>query len=166
VYDNPCRKFVLSPAAAAAFVAAEPGSAVRLTQEVYGGPLEEADLQAVIDNSRIPRAREYLRSRMDQSVCLRVSWNGRIQPVAWALVHADGEIGTLNVVDTYKRHGLATEVMRRVVTVQRERPAPYTGGWHWIDVIDDNAEGMAFYENLAWWEKAWVASWMSFHEPQ
>jgi hypothetical protein len=204
---NPCVKFVLSPEAAVGFAFA--GGAKPLPEGFSAGPLEDEDLDLVIAHSHIPRTRAYLKRQAHQSICIRaevtrdqsgasafgafdafdngdgdaeVVQSNMQQPVAWCLRHADGSFGTMQVVDEFKRRGLAKEVTRRLVELQlrmaedrdkdKESRAGArvehaqlqnaTKGWYWVDVMCSNEEGMGFYGKLPGWEKGWVSSWMSF----
>jgi hypothetical protein len=160
---NPCRKFLLPPALASRFVEHDRRA---LSAEYSVGPLKDEDLDVVIANSHIPRKRDYLMSRAHQSVCIRTQNDD--QAIAWCIVHVDGSIGTMHVIDDFKRRGLGTEIMKQIVELKLQQESAsgsehqnYTQGWNWVDVELSNAEGMPFYRKLPHWEEAWEASWVT-----
>lgn len=72
----------------------------------------------------------------------------------------------MHVIDDFKRRGLGTEVMKRIVGLKLDGASAsaarsYTQGWQWVDVESSNAKGMAFYRKLPHWEEAWEASWIT-----
>lgn len=142
--------------------------------------LADADIDAVLATSHIQRSRAYIASRASSSVVLRMpapEGNGVTVPAAWALIHADGSIGSLYVDSAFRRMGLATVVVTALVEGADIKPDGMEGvggstkeednrggaqGWFWGDVMDDNGESGAFFGRLDGWERGWVCNWMGF----
>ncbi|TFY60683.1 hypothetical protein EVJ58_g4989 [Rhodofomes roseus] len=98
---SPCRKVVLPPSAARAF--AEGASDARLPPGARVTQLQNGDLETVMRYNKIARTTAYVKSRMEQSVCIRAPGpDGEEVPVAWTVVHADSSIGQLHVIDISK----------------------------------------------------------------
>ena len=176
IINAPCRKVLLPPSAARAFADSAgdtnlpPGA--RLTQ------LETQDIETVLSYNKIARTAEYVESRLEQSVCIRAPGpDGQEIPAGWMYVHMDSSPGQLHVVDAFRRCGLGSELMRRIVALRLRRaeerarrtpdePADVTEGWNAVDVEEGNAAGLGFYARLPGWEQGWLCFWARFAAPE
>ena len=61
---------------------------------------------------------EYLNERMDKSVSAGIYDDGKL--VAWALTHDDGSLGTMHVLEEYRRRGFAKEITISLIRQCRE----------------------------------------------
>ena len=176
VIHAPCRKVLLPPSAAKAF--AESKSGAKLPPGAQVTKLETRDLETVLSYNKIARTAEYVESRLDQSVCIRAPGpDGEEVPAGWVYVHMDSSPGQLHVVDAFRRCGLGSELMRRVVALRLrlaeerakrapQEPADMTDGWNAVDVEEGNAEGSGFYGRLPGWEQGWLSFWARFAAPE
>lgn len=176
ILHTPCRKVLLPPSMARAFVISAPDAMLLLGARVTR--LETRDIETVLSYNKVARTAEYVESRSDQSVCIRAPGpDGEEVPAGWVYVHLDSSPGQLHVVDTFRRRGLAGELMRRVVALRvgrleerarraPEEPADMTGDWNAVDVEEGNAEGAGFYGCLPGWEQGWLCFWARFAAPQ
>ncbi|EPQ57515.1 hypothetical protein GLOTRDRAFT_127867 [Gloeophyllum trabeum ATCC 11539] len=161
---NPCTKYLRAPPG--------PGDALP-DRDVLGGiftisPLQPSDAESIISTSHISRSREYILSRSLTSICIRAAGadgsGGR--PIAWALQHSDGSIGTLFVQPEYRGKGLARKVMGTLVNRldQADAKAARGGalGWNWVDVVAGNTNAEHFFEGLQGWHRGWTCYWISW----
>ncbi|PRP89638.1 putative chitosanase [Planoprotostelium fungivorum] len=149
-WTNPCFKFIRPPS---------PLPPLQVPEGFIVSPLVDDDLDAIVAASHIVRSKEYLSSRIE------AGWSGAIRSTdgklaAWAFIHVDGSIGTLNVVEEFRRSRLATCIMR--VMMQKLEERPETADWMWVDTECDNEKGLSFFGQLEGWKSGWGSTWMGF----
>jgi len=113
----------------------------------------ESDVEVVMEESSVGRTREYFVSRFPTSICMRTHHSHK--PVAWALMHANGSIGTLHVEPEFRRKGLGQLVMRELVNRFANRE-----GWNWVDVHENNTAAVRFFDSLTDWNAGWTCMWI------
>lgn len=157
-YVGPCVKYIRAPIA----------NPVPPETRMDLSTLNEEDVEYVRGTSHIPRAREYLLSRLPYSLAIRE--DGEL--AAWGLVHEDGSIGTVYVEEKYRRRGLAKvitqELLRQNVSVLEKAETPglsfrSSPRWCNVDVSAQNQEGHALFSRLDGWERGWCCSWVRLH---
>ncbi|TFK54255.1 hypothetical protein OE88DRAFT_1169345 [Heliocybe sulcata] len=164
---GPCTKFLRPPS--------EPGSAASsvpdLGQEFAITTLTPPDIQTLISSSAIPHTEEYFLSRCDTSICVRTvdAEGSPSRPVAWALQHTDGSIGTLYVQPEFRGKGLARAVVDSLARRLNEAEVPGERGgafgWNWADVVQNNVNAERFFAGLHGWNIGWKCYWMFLASP-
>ncbi|KZT26768.1 hypothetical protein NEOLEDRAFT_207535 [Neolentinus lepideus HHB14362 ss-1] len=159
---GPCTKFLRPPSV--------PGSAPITIGGLEGNftisPLTALDIQTLVSTSAIPHSKEYFLSRCDTSICIGTigAEGSPSQPVAWALQHTDGSIGTLYVQPELRGKGLARTVVESLVRRldQAEMPEERGGAfrWNWVDTVENNVNAERFFGSLQGWNKGWMCYWM------
>ncbi|KDQ53514.1 hypothetical protein JAAARDRAFT_39201 [Jaapia argillacea MUCL 33604] len=158
----PCMKYICPPRSRLSFSKDISGEGLIVSE------IQSSDIHAVVSTSHVARSNEYILSRAPSSVCIRTSDTSPTPglPIAWALIHSDGSIGTLHVQPEFRRRGLARVVIEQLV----EKAQSLEGldgaggggamGWNWADVIHGNGHGEGLFESLDGWEKGWVCCWV------
>lgn len=176
-FQNPNVRYVFPRGAFSHDAAPVNGRMLRLegglTDELVSSEIRASDLSFVLGASTVPRSDGYILSRAPYSACLR-SRAGE-QPVACALMHADGSIGVVHVDPNYQRQGLGGLVLRALTEKldfgnDREGTELLPGdhyqdlgggalGWNWVNVAVDNESGSRFFSSLAGKEGRWTCHW-------
>ncbi|KIJ65489.1 hypothetical protein HYDPIDRAFT_110586 [Hydnomerulius pinastri MD-312] len=167
--QNPSIRYIMPPSPLGAEI---PTNAPESSRDWVVDQIQESDIGVIRASSSVPRPREYIMSRAPYSVCIRTRGQEGLspKPIAWALMHADGSIGTLHVDSGYRRSGLAKFIMSTLVKKLDLRddgasPSVYDDlgggalGWNWTDTDEWNDDGRRFFEKLAGWQMGWTSHW-------
>ncbi|KAH7913155.1 hypothetical protein BJ138DRAFT_1146690 [Hygrophoropsis aurantiaca] len=165
--QNPQVRYVASPSGSPA------DTLGHISDEWIVSRIQESDIDAVRGTSHIPRSKAYLLSRSAYSVCIRrrheEGEDEVRKPIAWALMHADGSVGTLYVNTEYRGKGLAQIVMKGLVdklnfrkgnpSLEDDDVGGGALGWNWADTDIWNNEGRRFFDSLTGWRLGWICHW-------
>ncbi|KAF9224080.1 hypothetical protein BS17DRAFT_780432 [Gyrodon lividus] len=172
--QNPVIRYIL-PRSTSGSGATLSRSVVQSSDDLVISQIRQSDIAFVRAASSIPRSEEYIMSRAAYSVCLRTRGGDEGdeggEPVAWALLHADGSIGALHVDPQYQRRGLGKLVLNSLAKkldfgkVDGEPPSVYDDlgggalGWNWTDTEWRNDVGNLFFTSWVGRENGWTCHW-------
>ncbi|KIJ67905.1 hypothetical protein HYDPIDRAFT_83949 [Hydnomerulius pinastri MD-312] len=173
--QNPCFRYILPPSPSIGRVLPKDGP--ESSDDWVVDHIRESDIDLIRSTSTIPRSADYIMSRAPYSVCLRSRGDrgegpdGQ-KPIAWALMHADGSIGTLHVDPARRREGLAKFVLKKLVQKfdgQGRKDATCASvladlgggalGWNWTDTDVWNEAANRFFGSFEGWQKGWTCDW-------
>ncbi|KAH7888583.1 hypothetical protein F5I97DRAFT_1925105 [Phlebopus sp. FC_14] len=136
--------------------------------------IRESDINVIRATTAIPRSVDYIRSRAPYSVCIRPKGTypddqGQ-KPIAWALMHADGSIGTLFVDPLHRGKGVAklaiNTLVQKLDLTKGYASTPTNGdlgggtlGWNWSDTDVWNEKAKKLFHSLGGWREEWTCHW-------
>ncbi len=135
-WTNYCHMYILKPGRLA------PAPRVRV------GPLRPADAPLIARNWPYGRRRvEYVKSRIKAMPSSCIRRDGR--PVAWALIHDDGSMGMLHVLEQFRGQGLA-----RAITAHLARQVGKLGIQPFVYIVRTNRASISLTETMGFEKQA------------
>ncbi|KAG0334386.1 hypothetical protein BG000_008375 [Podila horticola] len=141
-------------------------------QELTLGPMEEKDIELMIELNSVKYDSHYGRHIIKRSVCFR-SKDGKM--VAWAGTHGDFSIAALHVLPAYRKLGLGRLVLWHLARehMRLARKALEIGGtlsetipasalYAHADCLDHNLPTMVFMERCGW-HRIGMYNWIGLH---
>ncbi|KAF9278658.1 hypothetical protein BGZ74_003034 [Mortierella antarctica] len=136
------------------------------------GPMEESDIDLMIELNAVKYDQHYGRHIIKRSVCFR-SKDGKM--VAWAGTHGDFSIAALHVLPAYRKLGLGRLVLwhlaREHMRLARKaleiggtlsENIPATALYAHADCLDHNLPTMVFMERCGW-HRIGMYNWIGLH---
>ncbi|KAG8863263.1 hypothetical protein FRB96_008754 [Tulasnella sp. 330] len=128
--------------------------------------LSASEIPRVIETSGLTRSREEVQQRLPYSLCLRRSGGetGTSTVAGWALIRADGTIGTLWIEPKFRGKGYTRYILyglvqtqRRLLAVAGEDDEKFCIN---VGVMKDNIAAAGLFEALGW-KRAWKGFWVA-----